>query len=99
MKPIRLEIQGIHSFVDKQVFDFESISGNKIFGIFGPTGSGKSTVLDAIVLALYGDVWRSKSKSDFINLKTKKAKVVFSFSCIEKGKQKIYEVEAFGENG
>ena len=93
MKPIRLEIQGIHSFVDKQVFDFESISGNKIFGIFGPTGSGKSTVLDAIVLALYGDVWRSKSKSDFINLKTKKAKVVFSFSCIEKGKQKIYEVE------
>ena len=93
MKPIKLEIQGIHSFIDKQVFDFENISGNKMFGIFGPTGSGKSTVLDAIVLALYGDVWRSKSKSDFINLKAKKAKVVFTFSCIEKGKNKVYEVE------
>ena len=93
MKPIKLEIQGIHSFVEKQVFDFESISGNKMFGIFGPTGSGKSTVLDAIVLALYGDVWRSKSKSDFINLKTKKGKVVFTFACFENGKQKTFEVE------
>lgn len=64
-----------------------------MFGIFGQTGSGKSTVLDAIVLSLYGDVWRSKSKSDFINLKTKKARVLFSFSCIERGKQKLYEVE------
>lgn len=100
MRPIKLEIQGMHSFVDNQVFDFDNISGNKMFGIFGPTGSGKSTVLDAIVLALYGNVWRSKTKADFVNLKTKKSRIVFTFSCIEKGKQKTYEVErTFKLNG
>ena len=52
MKPIRLEIDGINSYASKQVIDFERLTSRGIFGIFGKTGSGKSTILDAMTLAL-----------------------------------------------
>ena len=50
MKPIKLEIEGLHSFVEKQIIDFRELSASGVFGIFGQTGSGKSTILDAIIL-------------------------------------------------
>lgn len=93
MRPIKLEIEGLHSFLTKQVIDFTSLSSQGIFGIFGQTGSGKSTILDAMVLALYGKVQRSKTNSDFINLKSKKAEISFSFSFCESGKTKEYLVK------
>ncbi len=92
MKPIKLEIEGLHSFTENQVFDFTKIASNKVFGIFGATGSGKSTVLDAIVLALYGNVQRSRSNVDFINLKTKQTKVVFVFEYNQNVNIEKYEV-------
>lgn len=92
MKPIKLEIEGLHSFEAKQTIDFSALSSQGIFGIFGATGSGKSTILDAIILALYGKVQRSKTNSDFINLKSKKAVINFEFSFIEEGKEKIYKI-------
>ena len=88
MKPIKLEIEGLHSFEKNQVIDFRPLSNNGIFGIFGVTGSGKSTILDAIILALYGKVQRSKTNSDFINLKSNKAVVGFEFSFAENGIRK-----------
>ena len=54
MKPIRLEVKGLNSFIDKQVVEFDKLTERGLFGIFGPTGSGKSTILDGITLALYG---------------------------------------------
>ena len=56
MKLKRLEFEGIGSFVDRMEIDFETLSGAGLFLIEGPTGSGKSTILDAIVFALYGSV-------------------------------------------
>ena len=93
MRPIKLEIEGLHSFESCQVIDFSALSANGIFGVFGATGSGKSTILDAIILALYGKVQRSKTNSDFINLKSKKAVVAFEFSFAEDGKEKVYKVQ------
>lgn len=77
MKPIKLKIKGINSFIEEQPVDFEELTDRGLFGIFGPTGSGKSTVLDGITLALYGEVAR---KSDnFINTNCTTASVSFEF--------------------
>lgn len=79
MKPIQLKFSGINCFEEEQVIDFNKLSSGGIFGIFGQTGSGKSTILDAITLALFGNTTRSRVKGDFINTKSKKAEVCFTF--------------------
>ncbi len=65
MKPLKLTIKGLNSFVEAQTIDFEELSSGGIFGIFGPTGSGKSTILDGITLALYGDL--ARRSNGFVN--------------------------------
>lgn len=91
MRPIKLEIEGLNSFETKQVLDFEKLGGG-VFGIFGKTGSGKSTILDAITLALYGKVERTKQNIDFVNTKCSKAVVDFVFEIFQSGKNKRYRV-------
>lgn len=54
MRPIYLEISGFGAYVEKQVIDFSCLDGKNIFVITGPTGSGKTTIFDAISYALYG---------------------------------------------
>jgi exonuclease SbcC len=49
-----LSIQGFGPFKDKQEIDFDTLSQDKIFMLEGPTGAGKSSIIDAIVYALYG---------------------------------------------
>ena len=55
MRPIRLEMEGFTSFRDHTVVDFEDAD---LFVLTGPTGAGKSSVIDAITFALYGSVSR-----------------------------------------
>ncbi len=56
MRPITLRVSGFTCFRDDQpALDFTNL---ELFAITGPTGSGKSTVLDAITYALYGRVPR-----------------------------------------
>lgn len=93
MKPLKLQFSGINSFTEHTIIDFESLTRSGIFGIFGDTGSGKSTILDAINFALYGKVERSKEKTDIINYRSDAAKVTFSFNIINDGKRKVYTVD------
>lgn len=59
MKPILLKLSGLQSYRETQEIDFGALCEMGLFGIFGPTGSGKSTILDAITLAMYGKVGRA----------------------------------------
>ena len=54
MRPLRLEFQAFGSFPGKQVVDFEALAKRGLFVVTGPTGTGKTTVFDAMVYALYG---------------------------------------------
>lgn len=54
MKPIKLELQAFGPFVEKQTVDFEKLSEKGMFLIKGNTGSGKTTIFDAMTFALYG---------------------------------------------
>ncbi|GAB2957270.1 hypothetical protein GCM10027280_52520 [Micromonospora polyrhachis] len=55
MRPLRLDMSGFTVFRDDTTVDFTDAD---FFALVGPTGSGKSTVLDAICFALYGTVPR-----------------------------------------
>jgi len=55
VKPIALTVEGFTSFRERAEIDF---SGLDLFAITGPTGAGKSSLIDAIVFALYGQVPR-----------------------------------------
>ncbi|RLQ00733.1 AAA family ATPase, partial [Micromonospora sp. CV4] len=55
MRPMRLDMAGFTVFRDDTTVDFTDAD---FFALIGPTGSGKSTVLDAICFALYGTVPR-----------------------------------------
>ncbi|WP_432836563.1 AAA family ATPase [Dactylosporangium sp. CA-092794] len=55
MRPIRLDLDGFTVFREPTTVDF---TDTDFFALVGPTGSGKSTVLDAICFALYGTVPR-----------------------------------------
>ena len=59
MRPIKLEITGLQSFSKKQVVDFDSLTSLGLFGIFGETGSGKSTILDAMIFAIFDEIPRT----------------------------------------
>lgn len=77
MKPIKLEVKGLNSFIDKQVVEFDKLTERGLFGIFGPTGSGKSTILDGITLALYGDI--ARKSSNYINTNCDSVYVSYEF--------------------
>ena len=93
MKPIRLEIEGVKSFNQLQIIDFNKLMEGGVFGIVGPSGSGKSTILDAILIALYGKDSRSKTNADFINSKSKKARVLLEFEFKVNNKNTVFKVE------
>lgn len=56
MRPLRLEVEGFACYRDRQpVLEF---AGLTLFAIAGPTGAGKSSILDAMLYALFGEVPR-----------------------------------------
>ncbi len=94
MKPIRLVISGLNSFKEQQEIDFAHLCQGNVFGIFGPTGSGKSTIIDAITLALYGSVKRAARKTQgIVNKAVNEASVLFEFQLGSAGARKHYRVE------
>ncbi len=94
MRPRSLEFCGINSFSEPAYVDFEGLLASGLFGIFGDTGSGKSTILDCISLALYGGTPRVRSGlADIINIRLDRAYVHFEFEIYFEGARRIFRIE------
>ena len=53
MIPVQLTIKGLYSYINSETIDFQPLVAAKLFGIFGPVGSGKSAILEAIMFVLF----------------------------------------------
>jgi exonuclease SbcC len=89
MIPVKLILQGLYSYQEKQTIDFTKLTAANLFGIFGTVGSGKSTVLEAITFAVYGRTDRLNLSGDnryynMMNLKSGELLIDFIF---ETGKE------------
>ncbi|SMO72841.1 exonuclease SbcC [Saccharicrinis carchari] len=97
MIPIKLTFEGLYSYQHRQTIDFEKLTSNHIFGIFGTVGSGKSSILEAITFALYGKTDRLLLSGDnrnynMMNLKSNQLFIAFDFTAGKNGE--VYRVQA-----
>ena len=66
MKPISLSIEAFGPYRDSVTLDFSALQDHSMFLISGPTGAGKTSILDAMVYALYGEPSGEVRKIDAI---------------------------------
>lgn len=66
MKPISLTIEAFGPYRDSVTLDFSALQNHSMFLISGPTGAGKTSILDAMVYALYGEPSGEVRKTDAI---------------------------------
>jgi exonuclease SbcC len=64
VRPIKLTVRAFGPYATEQVFDFAHLNGRSFFLIHGPTGAGKTSVLDAICFALYGQASGSRTPKE-----------------------------------
>ncbi len=83
MIPQKLTIQGLYSYREAVTIDFGKLLEGRLFGIFGPVGSGKSTILEAITFALYGETERLNKQEarnyNMMNLRSHELLVDYEF--------------------
>ncbi len=89
MIPVELIIEGIYSYRERTRIDFQPLLDAHLFGIFGSVGSGKSSILDAITFALYGQVERMNKRdsvaANMFNLDADSAYIRFTFDSLVNG--------------
>jgi exonuclease SbcC len=80
MIPLELHIEGFFSYRSRQSVDFRPLIEAGLFAILGPTGSGKSALIEAMLLALYGSCPRmERSISSLINRECPSLTIDFTF--------------------
>ena len=64
MRPIRLTLNAFGPYAGREVVDFTAALDAGIFGIYGDTGAGKTTIFDGIAFALFGQSSGAERMSD-----------------------------------
>ncbi|HAJ46730.1 MAG TPA: hypothetical protein DCL54_09145, partial [Alphaproteobacteria bacterium] len=59
MRPVRLTMQAFGPFAGREVVDFQDAVKSGLFGIYGPTGAGKSSIFNAMTFALFGEATKA----------------------------------------
>ncbi|WP_439556907.1 AAA family ATPase [Dyadobacter sp.] len=100
MIPKYLKIKGLYSYQSEQEIDFDPLTDASLFGIFGAVGSGKSSILEAITFALYGDTERLNKSGDdrtynMMNLRSDE--LLIDFECIAGKKGDRYRFTVRGK--
>ncbi len=92
MIPIQLTIQGLYSYQEKQTIDFTRLTADGLFGIFGPVGCGKSSILEAIIYALYGRTTRLNLNGDdrYYNMMNLKSDLLYIDFIFKAGKEQVH---------
>lgn len=87
MRPLKLTMRAFGPYAGEVTIDFEKLDGRHLFLICGPTGAGKTTILDAMCYALYGKTSGDRSgarmRSDYAGT-DQKTEVIFDFMIGEK---------------
>lgn len=100
MIPKQLTIQGLNSYKSSQNIDFETLTQAQLFGIFGATGSGKSSILEAITFSLYGESERLNARDsrayNMMNLGSDMMQIHFEFWAGKEGKE-LFKAEVVGK--
>ncbi len=60
MRPLRLSLQAFGPYAGRHQIDFRAAIDSGLFGIYGPTGSGKSSIFSAMTFALFGEPAKSE---------------------------------------
>lgn len=83
MRPLSLELEGFTCFKQRQ--NPLDLDGLDLFAISGPTGAGKSSLLDAMIFALFGKVPRLRQGlGELISLGSERAAVRLDFALAER---------------
>ena len=96
MKPIRLTMQAFGSYGEKTEIDFQK--GGDFFLISGDPGAGKSTIFEAMMFALYGEVSTNGSGkenellSQFVDVRNDKPLVSLVFTAHQHGQEETYKI-------
>jgi exonuclease SbcC len=68
MRPLRLTMQAFGPFAGREVVDFREATSAGLFGVYGPTGAGKSTIFSAMTFALFGEA--AKEEQEPVSLRS-----------------------------
>lgn len=74
-------MKGVYSYQEEQTIQFDKLAQEGLFGIFGAVGSGKSTLIESIAYAIYGETERLNNRENraynMMNLKSKEMTIRF----------------------
>ena len=100
MIPVHLTIKGLYSYREAQTIDFTRLTETALFGIFGKVGSGKSSILEAITFALYGETDRLNKSGDDRNynmMNLRSSDLLIDYVCLAGAEGKKYRFTVKGK--